>query len=115
MRVEEYTFGRIKINGRVYTNDVIVAWDRVINSNWWRRAGHSIYKEDIQEILNVSPEIVIFGTGAHGAVRISMEVVDSLNKHKIEAIAQPTAQAVDTFNKLVIQGKKVVLAAHLTC
>ena len=115
MRVESYSFGRIKINGKVYTNDVIVSQDRVINSSWWRKEGHNVHLEDIHEILNAKPEVVVFGTGSSGLMKVSKAVIDELKQRGIEVIQQPTSQAVQTFNRLVEEGKKVVLAAHLTC
>jgi len=115
MRVESYSFGRIRINGKEYTNDVIVSQDRVINSKWWRREGHNVYPEDIKEILSEKPEIVVFGCGAAGAMKVNKAVLDVLSKMGIEVIQQLTNQAVETFNRLVSKGKRVVLAAHLTC
>ena len=115
MRVESYSFGRIKINGKVYTNDVIVSQDRVINSSWWRKEGHYVHPEDIGEILAAKPEIVVFGTGSSGLMKVSKAVIEELKQRKIDVVQQPTSKAVQTFNHLVEEGKKVVLAAHLTC
>ncbi len=114
MFVDDYSFGRIVINGKTYRNDVIVSRDW-LNSNWWRKEGHVVSLEDIREILERNPEVVVFGTGAYGAVKVRREVIDELERRGIEVICEPTAKAVEIYNRLLKEGKKVVLAAHLTC
>lgn len=115
MQVDSYSFGRIVINGREYRNDVIISKDGIINPKWWRKEGHNVHPEDIGEILNASPEIVVFGTGSSGVMRVSGEVIRSLKEKGIEVIQQLTKEAVRTFNEMAREGRKVVLAAHLTC
>ena len=51
MKIKSYEFGRIEIDGNVYTRDVIIYGNR-INSSWWRKEGHYLQVEDIEEILN---------------------------------------------------------------
>ncbi len=114
MFVDDYSFGRIVINGKTYRNDVIVSRDW-IKSNWWRKEGHAVCLEDIKEILEKKPEVVVFGTGAYGVVKVKKEVIDELKRRGIEVICEPTAKAVEIYNKLLKEGKNVVLAAHLTC
>jgi|Deesub1362A_J573_1020465.scaffolds.fasta_scaffold00017_27 hypothetical protein len=115
MRVNDYSFGRIRINNKEYAKDVILSQDKLIVSRWYRKEGHNVHLEDIEEILNAKPEVVVFGTGYSGIMKVSRPVMDELNQRKIEVIQQPTGQAVKTFNDLVDKGKRVVLAAHLTC
>ncbi len=114
MFVDEYSFGRIVINGKTYTNDVIVSRDW-IKPNWWRKEGHAVHLEDVKEIMERNPEIVVFGTGAYGIVDVKREVIDEFRRRGIEVICEPTAKAVETYNRLLREGRNVVLAAHLTC
>jgi len=115
MHVDSYSFGRIRINSKEFTNDVIVSQDKVINPRWWRKEGHNVHPEDIGEIINAKPEVVIFGTGSSGIMRVSQDVIKMLKERNIEVIQQLTKDAVKTFNEFVKEGKKVILAAHLTC
>ena len=110
--IEHYAFGKIVVDGKTYTSDVIVFKDRV-KDNWWRKEGHRVCLEDIEDILVAKPEVVIFGTGAYGRVVVEKEVIEKLKQIGAEVIVEETAKAVEKFNKL--QGKNVVLAAHLTC
>jgi hypothetical protein len=114
MRVEQYDFGRIVIEGKTYTSDIILG-DEVLNSSWWRKEGHRVQIEDIKEILDYNPEVVVFGTGYHGIVRVNDDVLNLLRERGIEVELHRSSNAVKRFNELVEAGKKVVLAVHLTC
>ena len=115
MRIEGYEFGRIVVDGKKFTSDVIVGSDNVINSSWWRKEGHRVHKEDVQEILAYNPEIVVFGTGYYGIVKVEKEVEDLLGKKGIKVEKMKSEEAVKRFNELLKQGKRAVLAIHLTC
>src|SRR5918999_591888 len=64
-RLEGYSFGRIVVDGEEHTRDLIVLPDRVV-ANWWRRDGHSLVMEDLEEVEADLPERLIVGCGAHG-------------------------------------------------
>ncbi len=115
MPVEHYSFGRIVVDGKTYTSDVIVSRDKVILEKWWRKEGHLVQLEDIDEILKQNPDVVIFGTGKYGVMKVSKEVIDELKRRNVEVIMDITEKAVKIFNEMIDKGKNVVLAAHLTC
>ena len=112
--IEEYEFGRIVIQGRVYTSDVIVHKNGV-EEGWWRKEGHRVCMDDIRRILDLNPEVVVFGTGAYRRVKVDEEVIEYLKKNNIDVYVLETGEAVKLFDSLLKQGKNVVLAAHLTC
>ena len=111
--IESYSFGKITVNGKTYTSDVIIYLDKVEDS-WWRRKGHLLEKEDIEDVVLCEPEVLIIGTGAYGLMKIVDEVKHFLKSKGIELIAEETEKACKTYNKL--RGKrKVVALLHLTC
>jgi hypothetical protein len=112
MMIESYNFGRIKLNNTEYTSDVIIFPDRVLHP-WWRKEGHLLHIEDIEEVLNYKPEILIIGTGYSGVMRVPAEIVKKLQSMGIQVVVQKTTEAVKTYNSLE-SGKKVA-ALHLTC
>ncbi len=114
MLVESYDFGRIVVGGREYRSDVVLG-DEIIVENWWRKEGHRICIEDLEWLDKVDAEVVIFGTGAYGRVKVDEEVVKLLEKRGIEVLIEQSSKAVEKFNELKKRGKKVVLAIHLTC
>ena len=48
--IESYKFGAIVINGKKYTSDIIVFPEHVIDG-WWRKEGHRLHVEDIEDNL----------------------------------------------------------------
>jgi hypothetical protein len=49
-RIDHYEFGRIMIDGRQETKDLIVLPDWVVR-NWWRQDGHALILDDLGEVL----------------------------------------------------------------
>jgi hypothetical protein len=113
MKVEHYSFGLIKLNGQEFRHDVIVYGDFV--KKWWRKEGHRVQVEDVEDILRLRPEMVVIGTGYYGVVRVDREVIEKLRDEGIDVICEESRKAVETYNKLLEEGKKVALAIHLTC
>ncbi len=112
--VEEYEFGRIKVAGKTYLRDLIVFPDEVI-PNWWRKEGHNLCLEDLEEVLKRKPEILIIGNGYSGVMRVSKDLIQKLREQGIEVIVMNTRKAVNEYNKIAKEGKKVAAALHLTC
>lgn len=111
--IESYDFGRIVIKGRVYTSDVILFPDRV-RDDWWRREGHRLSVEDLGEIVQAKPEVLVVGTGYSGLVEIPSETARFIRSKGIELVAEPTRKATEIYNDLS-KSKRVVAALHLTC
>ncbi len=114
MRIKSYEFGRIEINGTVYTSDVII-YDDHINSSWWRKEGHYLQTEDIEEILKAKPDVIIIGTGKFDTMKVISNVVKELDSRGIKAVCANTDEACKRHNKMCDSDKKVVTALHLTC
>ena len=112
--VEEYSFGRIRIAGREYFRDVIVFPDEVIK-DWWRKEGHNLCMEDLREVLKRKPEIIVIGNGYAGVMRVPESVVEKLEGMGIQVIVRRTREAVEIYNRLAKEGKRVAAALHLTC
>src|SRR5262245_49548783 len=67
-RIEHYEFGRIVVAGQEEQRDLIILPDRVVR-NWWRREGHALVLEDLDDVLDDLPERLVIGTGAYGRMR----------------------------------------------
>jgi hypothetical protein len=87
--IESYSFGSMTITGQSHQNDLKIIDDKIVG-NWWRREGHALYAQDIDDILYASVET-------------------------LSLVAVPTKEAVSIFNSLHAQGKRVAGAFHLTC
>lgn len=114
MMIDEYSFGRIVIDGKEHTSDVIILPDRV-DASWWRREGHRLIPEDLPDVLDHPPEVLVIGTGHDGAMQVPEETAEALRQMGIEVRITETREAVEDFNRLQREGAKVVAALHLTC
>jgi len=106
----EWAFGY-----RVDPKEDLIVFPDKIRSTWWRKQGHSLAVEDLQDVLEFKPEVLVVGKGASGLMEIPAPTQNALQDEGIEVIAQNTSQACNTFNEQIEAGKKVVGAFHLTC
>jgi hypothetical protein len=111
--IDSYSFGSITVNGKRYTSDLIIYPDRV-ESSWWRKEGHDLCMEDLQDVLRYRPEVLVIGKGKPGLMAVGEDLVEQLAQRGIEVHAAPTAKAVKLYNRLSPE-RKVVAALHLTC
>ncbi len=112
-QIESYRFGRILIDGRSHSKDVIILPNRVIG-NWWRQEGHALRPADLEAVFESAPEVLVVGQGSSGLMRVTQDARQSLRAAGIELIALPTGEAVKTYNRLCA-GRAVAAALHLTC
>jgi hypothetical protein len=112
-RIDSYRFGHMVIDGQPHDKDVIVLPSRVI-AGWWRKEGHSLHAEDMEEVFAAEPDTLIVGQGANGRMQVTQGAHQALESSGIKVIAQPTDEAYKTYNELREEGS-VAGAFHLTC
>jgi len=113
MTIDHYSWGKITVDGKTFTSDVIIYPERV-DSSWWRKEGHNVQVADLADVINALPEVVVIGTGALGVMKVPKETVSHLEAKGIELHIMKTGKAIELFNTLKKE-KRVVAALHLTC
>jgi hypothetical protein len=111
--IDAYAFSKIKINGKTYHSDVIIYPDRV-NSSWWRKVGHELGVDDLEDVLDQQPDVIVVGTGDPGLMQVLPETEKLVKSNGIKLIVQPTKEACQTYNRLS-SSQKVISMLHLTC
>jgi hypothetical protein len=112
--IEKYSSGRIIVNDITYNQDLKIIQGQVVE-NWWRKTGHRVDVDDMKDVLDASPDIIVIGTGYAENMRVSEDLTSEIRKRDIALIADNTNKAVRTFNDLFSKGKNVSGAFHLTC
>ncbi len=112
--IKSYSFGKIIIDGEVYTHDIIILPDRIID-NWWRKEGHYLQLDDLKDIGEIIADAAVIGTGYYGLMRVDKEVIEYFKEKGMEVYVAETRKAVEKYNELVKKGKKVIGLFHLTC
>ncbi len=110
--IEGYGFGRVTIDGREETRDVIALPQRVVRG-WWRKDGHGLVLEDLDEVLDELPERLVIGTGAHGQMQPDAGALAALRARGIAVEVLPTAEAIERYSQL--DPRRTAAALHLTC
>lgn len=111
-KIRDYRFGRVVVDGEEQTRDVIVTPSRVVR-NWWRREGHTLVLEDLEEVLDELPARLIVGTGASSQMRPDPAALERLRERGVTVECLPTDRAVIRFGEL--DPARTAAALHLTC
>jgi len=111
--IDNYSFGKIIIDGNSYISDVIIYPDKV-DPSWWRKEGHSICMKDLEKIIPERPELIIFGKGSPGYMDVPENIQGELINMGFEIYISSTPNAVKKYNE-IHNSKKTIAALHLTC
>jgi hypothetical protein len=111
--IDSYQFGQIVIDRQVFTQDVIILPECII-PNWWRQSGHNLSVEDLKEVFDAKPEVLLIGQGAYSRMRVPPQTEQALQKAGIEVIAQTSQTVCKLYNELRLK-KRAALVIHLTC
>jgi len=115
--IKDYKFGSITIGNHIsdqtFRDDVKVAPG--LTEKWWRAESHNVAKEDIEKAVAEKPEFIVIGTGDAGMMMITEEIKDYIELNHIHLLEMRTTEAVEEYNRLENQGRRVVGLFHLTC
>lgn len=91
---------------------MIVLPDRVV-TDWWRREGHSLAMDDLDEVLDELPERLILGVGVYGRLHPDPAVIAELERRGTGVECLRTDEAVRRYAEL--DERRTAAALHLTC
>ena len=111
-RISDYRFGHVVVDGESHARDVIVLPARVV-ANWWRRDGHALVLDDLDDVLDELPERLVVGCGAESRMRPDSAALSELRRRGIDVETYPTEEAVRRFS--ACDPAKTAAALHLTC
>jgi hypothetical protein len=111
--IDSYEFGVIHINGKRYSSDVIIYPYRV-KDDWWRKEGHQLCIDDLEDVIEENPDVIVVGIGNPGLMRVLPETEKYIKSQGIRLIVQNTKEACKTYNQLS-SSQKVIALLHLTC
>ncbi len=117
-RILGIEWGKIRVEGLDVGKDVKLypgggrGWD-------WRETGTrhvpGIQPADVEELLEHGSEVVVLSRGMELALQTCPETLEFLKERSITAIVEETNAAVETYNRLVAEGKAVGGLFHVTC
>ena len=116
MRIDQFTFGSIRIDGVIYEHDVVIARGRVRKrkkkpSKLFRDAfGHTPLS--VEEDIPWGCRRLVVGTGADGALPVMEEVKQEAARREVALLAVPTREAI---RALEAEPKNSNAILHVTC
>jgi hypothetical protein len=116
MRVEEFRFGLIRIDGQSYEHDVVIERGRVSKRKkkpsraFREQFGHTPLS--LEETIPWRCAKLIVGTGAYGRLPVMKEVKREANRRGVTLAILPTPDAIKEFNRV---SEKAHAILHVTC
>ena len=116
MRIDQFTFGSIRIDGVIYEHDVVIARGRVRrrrkkSSKPFRDAfGHTPLS--LEENIPWDCRRLVVGTGADGALPMMDEVKQEAARRGVQLLTVPTSEAI---RALQAEPKDTNAILHVTC
>lgn len=117
-KIDELAFGSIIVEGKKYRRDVLIfahGTAKKRKGGFLMFGSHKIKKQELEELSQGQPEIIVIGTGTNGAARVASEAESWAKGQNLSLVGQPSYNAVTRLNELVEQKKKVAALVHITC
>jgi hypothetical protein len=116
MRIDQFTFGSIRIGGVIYEHDVVIARGLVRKrkkkpSKPFRDAfGHTPLS--VEEDIPWDCRRLVVGTGVDGALPVMEEVKQEAARREVALLTVPTREAI---RALETEPKNTNAILHVTC
>jgi len=117
-KVNSFKFGSIILDGKKYSRDVFLYPDGSIRKRkggFWKFGSHAIKREEIEELVKSTPDVLIVGTGTDGKATLNTDADAFLKGSGVESVVVPSQEAVDKYNELSAQDKHPAALIHITC
>ena len=117
MKIQEFSFGSIRIDGTVYEDDVVidggVVRKREKKPSRKFRGDYGHTPLSVEEDIPWNCSRLVIGTGVDGKMPVLPEVMREAERRKIEILVLPTASAIEELQ----QGGQGMTNAvlHITC
>ena len=112
--INKFSFGTITVDDQVYHNDIKII-DGTVVPDWWRKSGHTVDVEDVDDILQAKPDIVVIGKGEPGYMKVTDSLREIAASRGIKLVVENTSAAGKTFNRLCKEGRNVAGGFHVSC
>jgi hypothetical protein len=116
MRVSDYSFGSVRVDGVTYDYDLVIDRGKIRKR---KKAASRKFRETYGHTpLSIAEDIpwrcrrLVIGTGADGALPVMQQVRDEARRRKVDLVILPTAEAIGTLTRAAADTNAIL---HLTC
>ena len=111
--IDDHKFGSFVVDGRMYLGDIKIVNNRV--RHWEDRRKHIITLENIKDLLESNPEMIIIGTGNSGLLKIHENVKEIIMGRRIKLFIDKNLSAIKKYNETISENRKGAALFHATC
>ncbi|VDD84463.1 unnamed protein product [Mesocestoides corti] len=110
------TVEKIDENGKVVDGEDVRYRDAKVwpggscTSHW-----NGITKEDVSELTDKGAEYIVLSRGQWAFLHVPPAIVEELEKLGLKVIVERSSVAMETYNKLIDEGRRVAGLFHTTC
>jgi len=112
--VKGYAFGHALVGQHGFYADFIIFPDHM-QPEWWRKQLHVLDVDDLKEVLEYQPKILVVGRGCADCLKLTDDLKNRLQDQGIRLIEDETSSAIPIFNTMIERNQDVVGAFHLGC
>jgi len=116
MKIERFSFGSIRIDGKTYEHDVVIDRGKVSKR---KKKPSKRFRGDLghtplsaEEAIPWKCRRLVIGTGEEGALPILDPVKKEAKRRRVELVVLPTSAAID---ELRARSEKTNAILHVTC
>jgi hypothetical protein len=116
MRISDFTFGAVKIDGVTYEHDVVIDCGEIhkrkkkASKKFRDTFGHTPLS--VEENIPWKCTRLVIGTGAYGRLPVMDDVKREAKDSRVELVVLPTTEAIRVLQKYP---KKTNALLHITC
>jgi len=116
MRIEDFSFGQITIDGVTYEHDVVIDHGKIRKRD--KKPSKKFRDAYAHTPLSVAEAIpwkcrrLVIGTGAYGDLPVMDEVKQEADRRDLELVLLPTAEAIKALQKAPRHTNAIL---HITC
>lgn len=122
IKIDSVGWGSIQVGGKQHpeTLQVIIVGDEVDPWSHGRLTEsfgttHLLPGSEAGKLLEGNPEVIVIGNGWDSVFKVSEEAKKKFEGAGVEVKILDTRRAVEEYNRLVDEGKKVNALIHTTC
>ena len=116
MRVSDYSFGSVRVDGVTYDYDLVIDRGKIRKRK--KAPSRKFRGEYGHTPLSIAEDIpwrcrrLVIGTGADGALPVMQQVRDEARRRKVDLVVVPTAEAIGMLTGDAADTNAIL---HLTC
>jgi hypothetical protein len=116
MRLDQFRFGSIRVDGVTYENDLVIDRGQVRKRK--KKASRAFRDQfghtplSVEETIPWKCRTLVVGTGAEGALPVMPEVIGEAERRHVDLVIVPTAKAIDLLSAKRSDANAIL---HVTC